>query len=80
MKKLDVKRNYVIRINRVKFVTDEGTGEDHVASMILSQKFDLTTITFRVRSKQQAVSEIFSYLKSVSGFEVDDLDYDITVS
>lgn len=70
----------MFRFRTVKFETDEGTGEDEIASAILDRKFGSSTLTVRARSSDQAFREAVRNLEQDSGFEVKETEYDLIIT
>lgn len=71
---------YVFKFKDVKFKTDDGQGEDDVVANLLNSRYGKTVITIDAPSFVDALSSVIYSLKNESGFDVLDVDYDLTIT
>lgn len=75
-----MKKNYVFKFREIKFMTDDGTGDDEHVNHLLNTKFGGLTYQVRSSSQEEAFERTISHIVEVTGFNVLDADYEVSMT
>jgi len=71
---------YVFRFKEIKFNTNDGTGDDDLVANLLNSYYRKFVINVDAASIDDALHFAISTLKQDSGFDVLNIDYDLTIT
>jgi hypothetical protein len=71
---------YVFRFKQIKFKTDEGMGEDALVENLLNSRYGNSVIDVDAPTFDDALQFAINLIKRESGFDVVDVDYELTMT
>ena len=71
---------YVFRFKEIKFNTNDGSGEDDLVANLLNSRYGKSVIDVDAPSFDDALQFAINTLKKESGFDIVDVDYDLTIT
>jgi hypothetical protein len=75
-----MKKNYIFRFKTIKFMTNDGAGDDDHVNHLLNTKFGNLVYSVRASSREEAHENAISHVFEITGFKILDADYDLTMT